>query len=155
MGTFLFPRVFDYLSGFRVVSGSPRAFFDTAAALNCATGWSVFWVPALIIARVCLGGWLELRSPVAAQVHLQAFPYAFFDLVSSLLFNWPTLYTSLIAGFCGVPAPTLLGGSCCHSLDQQPDLYTLAVCLYWFLQLYRTADAILVFGGDLCALRKF
>lgn len=70
VGTFLFPRVFDYLSGFRVVSGSPRAFSDTAAALNCATGWSVSWVPALIIARVCLGGWLELRSPVAVQAHL-------------------------------------------------------------------------------------
>ena len=28
----------------------------------------------------------------------------------------------------------------------------LAVYLHWFLQLYRTADAILVFGGDLCAV---
>ena len=71
-------------------------------------------------------------------------------LISSLLFNWPTLYT-LLDVFRRCPAPTHLGGSCCHSLDQQPDLYTLAVRLYWFLQLYRTADAILDFGGDLCA----
>ena len=38
-----------------------------------------------------------------------------------------------------------------QSADWVHIFYTLGVHLHWFLQLYRTADAILVFGGDSCA----